>query len=230
MDLKCAVFDFDGTLFDSMYVWDRAGDLYLQSLGKTPGPSLREDLRALSLAQTAGYLRREYGLVLSEEKIMEGINRTVEGFYLHDVMPKPGVRDFLDRLLDAGIPLAIATATDRYQIEAALARCGLERCFSAVFTCGEIGRGKDRPDIFRRAAAHFGADPGSAVVFEDSLYAARTARRDGFPVAAVYDASEKRQRELQRLADVYLLDFEHTEPFWRFLSAGKDSGTGGKRA
>ena len=227
MNLKCAVFDFDGTLFDSMYVWDKAGALYLESLGKTPKPSLREALRVLSLAQTAVFLRREYGLTLSDREIMAGINRTVEGFYLHDVVPKPGAKAFLDRLRTAGIPLAVATATDRYQILAALARCGMEHCFSALFTCGEVGCGKDRPDIFRRAAAYFGADRDSTVVFEDSLYAARTAAKDGFIVAAVYDPSEKRQTELRRLADVYLRDFEHTEPFWRFLTAGKDSGPGG---
>ena len=50
MNIKCAVFDFDGTLFDSMYVWDRAGEDYLRSLGKEPGPNVREDMRAMSLA------------------------------------------------------------------------------------------------------------------------------------------------------------------------------------
>ena len=61
MKIKLAVFDFDGTLFDSMYVWDTAGERYLRSLGKTPSPDLREDLKTLSLYQAAEYFISEYG-------------------------------------------------------------------------------------------------------------------------------------------------------------------------
>lgn len=219
MKLKCAIFDFDGTLFDSMPIWDRAGEIYLRSLGKEPGPSLREDVRALSLYQSACYLRREYALPFSVGQIMAGINRTIEHFYLHEVLPKPGAVAFLERMKQAGIPMCIATASERYQIEAALARCGMADCFDAIFTCSEIGHGKDEPVIFQRAMAHFGADRGSTVIFEDALHAIRTAKADGFIVAAVFDGSEKRQREIRDLADCYLADFEHTKEFWELASA-----------
>ena len=218
MKIKCAVFDFDGTLFDSMYVWDRAGEDYLRSLGKEPGPNVREDMRTMSLAQCAAYFKREYTLPFSEEEIADGINRTVEGHYFHDVLPKPGAAAFLEELRGNGGRMCLATATDRYQVEAALKRCGLECYFDAVFTCGEVGRGKDFPDIFRAAMAHFGADRQNTVVFEDALHAVRTARADGFPVAAVYDASEKDQEEIRRLANVYIPDYMHLEAFRAFAS------------
>lgn len=219
MNVKCAIFDFDGTLFDSMFLWENAGERYLRSLGKEPKPSTRDDVSALSLYQSACYFKGEYGLSLSAEEIMTGINRTIEHFYLHEVLPKPGVVDFLKQMKMAQIPMCIATASDRYQIEAALCRCGMEYFFDAVFTCTEVGHGKDEPFIFRKAMAHFGADRNSTVVFEDALHAIQTAKADGFAVVAVFDQSEKRQTEIQDLSDCYLTDFEHTDPFWEFISA-----------
>jgi len=79
--LKAAIFDFDGTLFDSNYVWATAGDRFFQSIGITPKPNLQEEIRTMSLYQSACYIREEYGLSLAVEEIMEGINRTVENAY-----------------------------------------------------------------------------------------------------------------------------------------------------
>ena len=207
MKMKCAIFDFDGTLFDSMFIWDSAGEMYLRSLGVEPKPGMKDAVNALSLYQAACYFREEYGLPLSPEEIMAGINRTVEDFYIHEVKPKPGVRDFLERMQQNGISMGIATASDRYQIEAALRRCGMEHYFDAIFTCTEVGHGKDEPHIFRAAMSHFGGDPGNSLVFEDALHAIRTAKSAGFTVAAVYDPSETHQEGIRGLADFYIEDF-----------------------
>ena len=219
MKIKCAIFDFDGTLFDSMFIWDNVGEIYLRSLGKEPKPSMREDVRALSLYQSACYFKQEYDLSLSVEEIMTGINQTIEHFYIHDVLPKPGVVGFLQQMKAANISMCIATASDRYQIEAALSRCGMEHYFDAIFTCSEVGHGKDEPVIFQKAMEHFGADRSSAIVFEDAIHAIQTAKADGFEVVAVFDNSEKRQTEVRDLSDCYISDFEHTEEFWKFASA-----------
>lgn len=216
--LNLAIFDFDGTLFDSMFIWDNVGEIYLRSLEKEPKPSMREDVRALSLYQSACYFKQEYDLSLSIEEIMRGINQTIEHFYIHEVLPKPGVADFLKRMHKDGISMCIATASDRYQIEAALSRCGMEHYFEAIFTCSEVGHGKDEPVIFQKAMEHFGADRSSAIVFEDAIHAIQTAKADGFAVVAVFDSSETRQAEIRNLADCYITDFEHTEEFWHLIS------------
>lgn len=218
MNIKCAIFDFDGTLFDSMFIWDEIGERYLRSLGKEPNPSMREAVRTLSLYQAACYLRREYDLPLSTEGIMKGINQMIEHFYLSEILPKPGVCEFLEHMKKAGISMCIATASERYQIEAALKRCGMSQYFDATFTCSEIGHGKEEPFIFRQAMEVCGAERNTTVVFEDAFHAALTARRDGFSVIAVYDESEKYQEEIRRLADCYLVDFVHTKDFWEFVS------------
>ena len=111
MKIKCAIFDFDGTLFDSMFIWESVGEIYLRSLGKEPKPSLREDVRALSLYQSACYFRKEYDLPLSEEQIMSGINKTIEHFYINEVMPKPYVTEFLDEMKQKGIPTLLIASS-----------------------------------------------------------------------------------------------------------------------
>ncbi len=219
MKIKCAIFDFDGTLFDSMFIWDSIGEIYLRSLGKEPKPSMREDVRPLSLYQSACYFKKEYDISLSVEEIMAGVNQTIEQFYIHEVLPKPGVVDFLEQMKKAKIPMCIATASDRYQIKAALSRCEMEHYFEAIFTCSEVGHGKDEPVIFRKAMEHFCADRSATIVFEDAIHAIQTAKADGFAVVAVFDNSEKRQTEIRDLSDCYITDFEHTEEFWELASA-----------
>ncbi len=213
MKIKCAIFDFDGTLFDSMGIWDQVGEIYLNSLGKKPRPSLREDVRALSLYQSACYVKREYDLSLSVEEIMAGINQVVENYYVNQVLPKVGVVEFLDQIKLAGISLCIATASDKSQVRAALKRCKMDSYFQAIFSCTEVGHGKDEPMIFREAMEYFGADRTSTLVFEDAIHAIRTAKEDGFTVVGVFDESEKRQKEVRELVDCYLEDFEYTDDF-----------------
>ena len=217
--LKGLIFDFDGTLFDSMFIWDTAGESYLRSIGKEPEADLQKVLKPMSLLQSAQYIREKYYIPLSVEEIMDGVNRTVEGFYFHTVEPKPGVIAFLEELHRRNIKMCIATATDRYQVEAALQRCKMRHFFSEILTCTEVGSGKDRPDIFRKAMEHLQTDRSNTAVVEDAYHAAFTAKQDGFMVVGVYDSHESRQQELLQLADVFLPDYLHLNNFWKFASA-----------
>lgn len=219
MKIKCAIFDFDGTLFDSMYIWDNVAHTYLRSLGKTPTSTLREDVRALSLYQSACYFKKEYDLSLSTNEIVTGVNQIIERYYLYEVLPKAGVVEFLEQLKNSGVTMCIATATDRYLIESALKRCKMEHYFDAIFTCGEVGHGKDEPVIFRKAMESFDADLVETLVFEDALHAVCTAKADGFTVIAVADDSEMRRSEIYKLSDFYIESFENTEAFWNFIKA-----------
>ena len=218
MKLDCAIFDFDGTLFDSMYIWDTVATSYVRSRGKEPKPTVDEEVSTMSLLQAAEHLKREYALAETTEEIMAGTNRIIERFYRDEVQPKAGVVPFLEELRAKGIPICITTATDRYLIESALHRCGIDDLFSAIFTCGEVGHGKDEPVIFRLAMEHFHVRRSGTVIFEDAAHAIETAKKDGFIVAAVFDASEKRQKEIRVLADCYLAGFEDMRPFWEMTA------------
>ena len=213
------IFDFDGTLFDSMFIWDTAGEVYLRSIGKEPEADLQKVLKPMSLLQCAQYIREKYDISLSVEDIINGVNRTVEGFYFHTVEPKPGVIAFLEELHRRNIKMCIATATDRYQVEAALQRCKMRHFFSEIFTCTAVGSGKDRPDIFRKAMEHLHTDRSNTAVVEDAYHAAFTAKQDSFTVVGVYDSYESRHQELLQFADVFLPDYLHLNNFWKFASA-----------
>lgn len=217
--IQAAIFDFDGTLFDSMFIWDTAGETYLRSIGKEPTDNLKIILKPMSLYQSADYLREHYSIPLSTEVIMEGINCTVEDFYFHTIEPKPGVIDFLEELNRKGVRMCIATATDRYQVEAALVRCGMRHFFSEIFTCTEVGSGKNQPMIFRKAMEHLGTDRSNTVIVEDAWHAIRTAKDDGFIVAAVYDSHESMQSSIREIADIYLTDFSDLDSLWKFALA-----------
>ncbi len=204
--IQGAIFDVDGTLLDSMSIWDTIGSDYLRSIGYEPRERLNEVFKNMSLLQAAEYYRREYGVTRSIGEIMDGVNAMLERFYRYEAPLKPGAAELLERLRQAGVRLCVATATDRYLVEAALERCGVLAWFDKIFTCNEVGRGKDEPTIFEAALRFLGTPKAQTVVFDDALYAVRTAKGAGFPVAAVYDAHEPDQAELQALADVYLED------------------------
>lgn len=211
--IKGAIFDLDGTLLDSMWIWDNIGEVYLRSIGYEPKENLTEAFRAFSLYQAACYYKIEYGVTLSVDEIMNGINSMVERYYENDVALKPGADEFLKRLQNSGVKMCIATATDKYLVEAALRRCQADGYFSEIFTCTSVGHGKDEPDIYRAALKHLGTDKSDTVVFEDSLFALRTAKADGFLTVAVADCHEKNQAALKALADCYITDYSDTEQF-----------------
>lgn len=217
--IKGAIFDVDGTLLDSMHIWDTIGEDYLRSLGYEPKENLNEKFKRLSLHQAAEYYRSEYGVALSVQEICDEVNRWIDRFYREEVQLKPGVESFLQRLSERGVKLCIATATDEHLVRAALDRCGVLGFFSGIYTCTGVGSGKDEPYIYRSALEHLGTPRGETIVFEDALYALKTAKADGFVAAAVYDGHEREQQELQALADYYLPDYMNCEQFWKHALA-----------
>lgn len=219
MRIRGAIFDVDGTLLDSMFIWDTIGETYLHSIGYEPREKLNEVFKNMSLFQAARYYRTEYGVTLSIDEIMNGVNAMLERYYRFEVPLKPGVAELLERLRQSGVKLCIATATDRHLVEAALDRCGVLSCFGEIFTCNEVGHGKDEPDIFEEALRFLGTEKAETVVFDDALYAVRTAKEAGFPVAAVYDSHEKAQDQIRMLADVYLEDLTQLDKIRKYLPA-----------
>ncbi|MEY8233071.1 HAD hydrolase-like protein [Oscillospiraceae bacterium 50-16] len=118
MRIRGAIFDVDGTLLDSMFIWDTIGETYLRSIGYEPREKLNEVFKNMSLFQAARYYRTEYGVTLSIDEIMNGVNAMLERYYRFEVSLKPGVAELLAQLQASGVKLCIATATDRYLVEA----------------------------------------------------------------------------------------------------------------
>ena len=206
--IKGAIFDLDGTLLDSMSIWDTVGEDYLRSLGIEPRENLAEVFKTFTLEESAEYYRTHYGVTLSVEEIINGVNGMIEDFYRNTVSLKKGVSEFLERLSKDGVKMCVATVTDKYLVEAALTRLQVRQYFGEIFTTADIGCGKNDPRIYRTALAYLGTKKSETLVFEDVLHALMTAKNDGFPVAAVYDAHESRQTEMKANGDYYITNYE----------------------
>lgn len=205
--IKGAIFDLDGTILDSMFIWDTIPEDYLHSLGKEPKENLAEAFKTFTLEQAAEYFRNNYGIKLSIQEIVEGINNMVAEIYRTKVVLKTGVSDFLKRLQSAGVKMCIATVTDKLIVDDVLSRLNVRDYFSEIFTCAEVGYNKETPEIYRQALKHLGTPKTETVVFEDVLHAIKTAKEDGFKVAAVYDSHEPKQAEMKEFSDYYITDF-----------------------
>lgn len=210
-----AIFDMDGTLTDSMYIWDTAGENYLKSCGKTPHPNLREQLRPLSLSQAAELFQKEYNIAEDVDEILKGFDRVVENEYKTNVILKPGVKELLQNLKNQRVRMAVATSSPREIVSMVLTRLDIAPYFSYIVTCGEVGLGKDHPAVYDRAAELIGTDKTNTIVFEDALHAIITAKEAGYYVVGVYDESEGiNEDKIIPLCDQYLktlLDFSYSE-------------------
>ena len=217
------IFDVDGTLLDSMSVWDHVGEWYLQKQGRTAEEGLAKKLFAMSLPESAIYLKETYGLPQTPEEIIQGIDEVIRWFYEKEVLPKNGAVEILTWLRERAVPVMIATSGDRELVEAAFERLGMRSLTDKIFTCTEMGKGKSEPDIFLAAAACMGLPPEEVWVVEDTLYALRTAARAGFRTVGVYDAASRMQTaEIQRTADLYAEGLAELRTAWEQMDMGMD--------
>ena len=210
--IRGAIFDFDGTLFDSMHVWDEAPARLLHSLGRTPQDDLARTLAPMSMQEGARYLKKAYALPLSEQEIQDGVNRCAAQAYRNEILPKPGAAQFVHQLCQAGVSCCIATVTAEPLVLAALSRCGMTSLFCGVVSCRQYG--KENPDVYLRACRLLQTACAQTLVFEDSRFALQTAKDAGFIPIAVYDAHEQNQPALRALSRIYLEDFSNFETFW----------------
>lgn len=205
MEKKFAIFDMDGTLVDSGAVWARLAKEYLAGLGVNLSSQLIEDTSHLTMPETASYFVQVLNLPLPPEKIASDINSRMEQRYRTDIPLKPGAFSLLERLYAAGFKMCVASSTSPALIDACLRRLGVRDCFQFLLSSEEVGVGKSKPDVYLEAARRLGSKPENTFVFEDLLFAVKTAKSAGFPVVAVYDRESAGDREaLEALADRYI--------------------------
>lgn len=206
--MKAAIFDLDGTLLDSMPVWQNVGSDYLLAQGITPPNGLQEKLKTMSFRISAEYFVNEFSLKTTVEDLMGYWMDTVAHHYHSSIELKPFVVEYLKQLRSLGIRMCVATATDRRLAEAALARLGILDNFEFVITVDEVGKGKEFPDIFMEAARRLHCLPHECVVFEDSLHALLTLRETEFTSCGVHDASAEAELDkVQELSDRFIRSF-----------------------
>ena len=203
-----AIFDLDGTLLDTMDMWENIGSQYLKKTGIEARQDLADILRPMGIPQIASYLQSAYNLPLTVEQILNDIRVMTIDIYKEYCLPKAGAAEFVKLLHAHNVKLAIATATERLLLLPAMRRTGLLRWFDCIVTCTEEKTTKDQPAIFRCALQRLGTAKESTWVFEDAPHAAKTAKRDGFPVVGIFDHNQERQLDqLRSYSDLYFKSF-----------------------
>ena len=211
---KGAIFDVDGTLLDSMPIWENASERFLEGLGIEAEPGLNETMFRMSLDEGAAYLRSAYNLAMTDQEIKEGVLGVIRDFYFYKAQPKPGALEFLQELKERHIPVYIATSSSREHIQAAFERLQMDQYFDGMITCEEAGAGKSDPRIFLMAAKRMGMQPADIFVFDDVIHAVRSANSAGFVTVGVYDdASSADNAAMREESGIYIHSLENWEEF-----------------
>ena len=210
MDKRFSIFDMDGTLVDSMIYWQRLAVEYLNSrdVSQVP-PSVLDRIKPMTMAESAALFIREFDLQGTPEAVADEMNAMMDEHYRKDIPLKAGVRDYLHRLSEDGVRMCVASATAQPLMEACLRRLGVREQFEFLLSCESVGAGKNRPDVYHAAAEKLGAPAQEIAVYEDALYALKTAKDAGYYVVGVYDECTKNHwNEIMQLADEYICSWE----------------------
>lgn len=209
MKFKSAIFDLDGTLIDSMPIWENIGAEFLKSKGIVPPENLSDTLKTMSFEESSKYFIGEFGLKLSVDEVISEFNIMVEDKYKYEIGLKSYVIEYLKKLKSKNIRMSIVTATDKELSKTVLSKLKVLKFFNFILTSGETGMGKDNPKIYIQAAEILGTLPNETIVFEDALHCVKAAKEAGFYVVGVYDKSaEEDKEEIKRISDIYIESFE----------------------
>ncbi len=190
------IFDLDGTLLDSMKVWENVDKDFLTRNGAVYTPEVSDTVKRMTVIQSAEYFRTNFCPHLTCDEIISRVEEMVSEQYRCSIPLKKGAADTVKRLYDMGIRLCVATATYNSLAYAALKRLKILDMLEFVLTCQDVNAGKDDPVIFTASAEKLGLDINEVLVVEDSLHCIETAKKAGFYTAAVYDPIAANEWEL----------------------------------
>lgn len=208
-ELEAVIFDLDGTLIDSMWVWEKIDETFLSAQGIQVPNDMGKDLEGKSFTESALYFKKRFGLDMSVEEIKTYWNQIALTYYAEKVQLKPGAKDFLKWLQSRGIKMGIATSNSIELVSVVLKALEIEDFFTQVCTACEVGKGKPFPDIYLKVAEKLKVRPHNCLVFEDIPNGIRAGKRAGMITWGIEDRqTEILKEEVKNLADDYVIDYE----------------------
>lgn len=205
MKITGAIFDMDGTLLNSMDYWGKVATEFLTKNGYDATNDDNRRFLEQGMREFYAYATTTLGMTKSYDEVHDEIYNLIREKYETVVKPKDGAIEMLDALLEKGVKMCLATATDKETVEIVLKRLGMEKYFSKIFTVKEVGIGKSQPKIYQLALEYLGTPKNSTYVFEDAYYAINTAHSNGFLVVGIYDKNVfVPKEEIKKLCDYYI--------------------------
>lgn len=207
--IKAVIFDLDGTLVDSMWVWKEIDEEFLAPYGITIPEQLQREIEGKSFTETAEYFKETFQIPLSVEQMKQQWNQMAYEKYALEVPLKDGVFEFLRYLKENDIKAGIATSNSRELLETVLDSRGVLPYFQEMLTGCEVGRGKPYPDIYLKVAEKLQVAPEHCLVFEDLPAGIIAGNAAGMKTCAVKDAFSKHLiAEKKELADYYIDSYD----------------------
>ncbi len=209
MTKKGYIFDMDGTLIDSMPMWYSINEEFLTGMGVKFNDDIAREIGPLSVVAASDYLVKRFHLPVTARELTDAYMKLLHHKYKSVVTVKDGVRDFLQKCKEDGIPMCVATATETPLALEAMEVHGLLPYMEFLISCEDVGKSKREPDIYLEAARRLNLEPQEAAVFEDVFYGAETAKKAGFSVVGVHDSmvAEEEAEALRQISDCYIRSF-----------------------
>lgn len=205
--MRTYLFDFDGTLVDSMPTYISAMLRILDENGITYGDDIIKIITPLGVEGTAQYYL-QLGVPLSKEQIIETMKAYVMDGYFYKIQAKDNVIPVLQQLKAEGASLNVLTASPHITLDACLKRLGMWELFDHVWSCDDFNTTKANPEIYKMAAARLGQPVEKVLFLDDNLNADTTAKKAGMQVCGVYDpSSDEYTEQIKAATDYYIYDF-----------------------
>lgn len=212
-DIDAIIFDMDGTLVDSMWVWLAVDEDYLKKYNLTEPENFYDDMEGMSYSEVARYYLDIFPeLDVTLDEIMDEWYEMACDKYTNDVPLKKGARKFIEEMRRQGKKIGIATSNSRALAENTLKALGIDHLFDSIKTACEAGAGKPSPDVYLLVSKEIKVSPERCLVFEDIPMGILAGKNAGMRVCAVEDAFSRPQVDKKRaLADYYIQDFDDIE-------------------
>lgn len=205
-DYKAVIFDLDGTIVDSMWIWEQIDIDFLEERGHTLPEDLQKEIEGCSFTETAIYFKERFNLEEDIDTIKAIWIDMSKGFYAEKIKLKKGIKELLDLFKEKNIPMGIATSNSRELAEDVLVNNGVRDYFQVLVTSCDVKKGKPEPDVFLKAAELMQVKPEDCLAFEDTHAGVIAGKKAGMDVIAIYDAlSEEYMEEIKEAADHYLM-------------------------
>ena len=207
--LEAVIFDLDGSMVDSMWMWRSIDIEYLGRFGIELPENLQACIEGKSFSETAAYFKERFQLPDDLDTIKADWNRMAWDKYAYEVPVKDGVTELLQYCMDHRIKVGIATSNSRALVENVVKARHMDKYFDCIMTGCDVEKGKPAPDIYLAVARELGVSPENCLVFEDIIPGIQAGKAAGMRVCAVYDKySEHQDDEKRTLADYYTYHFK----------------------